>query len=1193
MFPNIPKFLNLSPCKYCFIAKMKKSTSHKNRNKSKINKHINRRIANTGNTKLYNFQYTKHLDIYQKFRPGEFICIDLKHMPESLHGEKYLCTFTCVGTRKIYTKYLKTKDSFKMEYNDYINFVTNKTGFPPKYVHTDNGGEFVNNCVSEINRKHGITHTFTSPYSSVQNPIAERVNRTITEGSLAMLLFACLPLTFWTFSVSTFTYIKNRSPHVYLKMSNPLAEWNIFESNRAGIELNDIRCFGCEAYVLDEQRLKSHPKAFRCIYLGPSSTHKGSVFYNIFTKKIIISRNFILNEDCYPGRSLFTGIYDRYMDRDEEKIISSNQNENKRMFSLHQNDGKEMYYLPSTSQGDDVNVSPDHHVLPTSQGDDNVSPDNILFEDDGKEMYHLPPTSQGDDNVSPEYHVPPQRDDNVSPDSVPFTPSKSLHTSNNLSSINESAQDNDDIPEDENFLSHIQGHRGDHSPDTKDHFSVCKDETHFFIRHPSGAEITPLSTSQDSDSDDNFLSSDMGHYEVDSILKMRKTRFKGDNQSTNGYDFQILWKPDHNGIQETTWVPSQCLVACEEAIDKFVKSKNFPSSYGGKLPDDCIFPSQDDSKNNNSGVSTNELLTTPTSSTNATSTSSSFTPDSEAQNNPKHDSVLANISKLLFLPIVCYLTGLKPDTTVSLTKAAEWKNIKIPKNRDEMLRSPEREQWLAAEREELDSLIERNTWTRVSNARKQPITVTWVYKLKPPSSVQPYPRFKVRLCAHGFKQKFGEDYSSTFARVATFKAFRILIWVASFLGMRSTQLDIKTAFLYGNIDSEIYLCPPPGHPEIGIVKLNKTIYGLKQSPRIWMETLTYTLNTLGFKPLISDSCVFKHVSTQFYVLVFVDDIIICGADEKFRKFVVNSLKEVYTLRDMGDVSHFLGLQLTKDKHNNIIIHQSNYIEKLCDTFDDNDCTNSLPYTPSSTFDFSQQPTNETDQKEMKKYPYRQLIGSLLYTLVTRPELYFIIITLSKFSSNPGLIHFTTALSILRYLKRTVNLGIRIPAKDELIVSAYCDSDWASDKDSRRSISGYIIYLGKFPVIWRARQQKGKSAAEKAPSASSCEAEYRSLNDVLAEIIWLINFLKELGLSVPTPITIKTDSKSAIDLAHNPINHDRTKHIDIRFHRIREYLLDGTIIIEFIPGEENPADLFTKCVTTNTFKYLLSFIYPSL
>ena len=510
-----------------------------------------------------------------------------------------------------------------------------------------------------------------------------------------------------------------------------------------------------------------------------------------------------------------------------------------------------------------------------------------------------------------------------------------------------------------------------------------------------------------------------------------------------------------------------------------------------------------------------------------------------------------------------------------------------------MLNSPEREQWLAAEREELDSLVERNTWTRVTSAKKKPITVTWVYKLKPPSSVQPLPRFKVRLCAHGFKQKYGEDYSSTFARVASFKAFRILIWIASLLGMRSTQLDIKTAFLYGDIDSEIYLTSPPGYPHIGTVRLNKTIYGLKQSPRIWMQTLTLTLNALGFKPLISDSCVFKHVSKRFYILVFVDDIVICGSDEKFRSFIVKSLQKVYTLRDLGDLSHFLGLQIVKDKHNNITIHQSNYIEQMCDTFDDNNHTTTMPYKPLSTFDSTQQPTDKSEQEAMKKYPYRQLVGSLLYTLVTRPELYFIIITLSKFSSNPGYLHFTTAILVLRYLKRTATLGIKILAKDTLKVTAYCDSDWASDKDSRRSISGYVIYLGKFPVIWRARQQKGKSAMEKAPSASSCEAEYRALNDVLSEIIWLINFLKELGFTVPTPVTVRTDGDSAIDLAHNPVNHDRTKHIDIRFHRIREFLLDGTIIIEFIPGTDNPADLFTKCVSTKIFKYLLSFIYPSM
>jgi len=152
------------------------------------------------------------------------------------------------------------------------------------------------------------------------------------------------------------------------------------------------------------------------------------------------------------------------------------------------------------------------------------------------------------------------------------------------------------------------------------------------------------------------------------------------------------------------------------------------------------------------------------------------------------------------------------------------------------------------------------------------------------------------------------------------------------------------------------------------------------------------------------------------------------------------------------------------------------------------------------------------------------------------------------------------------------------------ISVYVDADWGSNVDNRKSISGYIIYLGSTPIIWRSKQQKGK------PATSSCEAEYISFSACINEIVWMITFLKELGYSIPLPIPIFTDSDSAKDLAYNPVHHDRTKHIDISFHRIREFILDGTVDFVYIPTAENPADIFTKTVTTGVFKTLIGKVY---
>ena len=255
-----------------------------------------------------------NLSLLQGYKPGEYIVCDLKHMPESIDGHVYLCVFTCVGTRYSETYFLKTRlaSEFLECYVKYCKFIRNKTGRYPKVLHTDNGKEFIDKCTSTFNKKKGITHTFTSPHSSLQNPIAERINRTIGEGALAFLLCAYLPLTFWTFAVTNFLFVKMRTPHKSLNLSTPIASWNIHNSYRSTVDLFDIRIFGCEAYVLDENSLKAHPKAFRCIYLGPSNSQKGCMFYNLHTKKIICSRNFVLNEQCMPGKSYFPNIYDRY-----------------------------------------------------------------------------------------------------------------------------------------------------------------------------------------------------------------------------------------------------------------------------------------------------------------------------------------------------------------------------------------------------------------------------------------------------------------------------------------------------------------------------------------------------------------------------------------------------------------------------------------------------------------------------------------------------------------------------------------------------------------------------------------------------------------------------------------------------------------------------------------------------------------
>ena len=660
---------------------------------------------------------------------------------------------------------------------------------------------------------------------------------------------------------------------------------------------------------------------------------------------------------------------------------------------------------------------------------------------------------------------------------------------------------------------------------------------------PEVAPASPDAAVPTSPADNSASDADGPHemFEVDSIIGRRPTKFgrtKGGRWKFGGnkYDYEVKWKGG-----ETTFEPeSELSKTHADEIEEF-NLKNQPS------------------------------------------TESNFQSDPSLPDESPSSSSFANLRNFVHLGFFCYLAKLLPVFNTG------WKNIKVPGNRNQMLHSLEKEKWLAAERKELDEISNKETWRKVKRPKKKPISCRWVYKLKPPTTLNPEPIFKARLVAHGYKQKANIDYSSTFAQVATLKSFRIMMWLSVFFGLRATQMDVKNAFLAGTLDAEIYMTAPPGYEqEIGTVLLVKSLYGLRQAPRIWYNTLIQKLHILGFKELISDSCVFIHHTEKCYLLIFVDDIILYTKNETFRTKIETSLKTFFDIKMLGTLRLFIGMQVDTNKYGNVRIHQCDYVQKLKDVFrkyfTGYFSSVNCPCDSNVKLSRNQSPDTPHEQKKMQSYPYRQLIGSLLYLLGTRPELYFIIISLSKFVANPGYLHWLAALRVLFYVCNTPLFGLVIKVGQKFKLSVYVDSDHASDVDDRKSMSGYIIYLGSTPIVWRSKKQKGK------PAESSTEAEYIAFSACINEIVWIIAFLSELGLSVPTPVPVYYDNTSAKDLAHNPVHHERTKHIDIRYHRIREFILDGTISLHYVKSADNPADIFTKSVTVSVFKYLIRKVY---
>ena len=1051
--PFIPKYVTLNFCKYCACAKLKTKPYKKSRTEKKKKKKNNKHKTHTKT-----IDDTQELTIKQNIIPCKSrVVMDIKFMPDSLNDEKYSLNITDEKSRLTTTVAMKLKSDTKTQYKQYMKWYQNQKGHYPKNVHSDGGGEFINAITKHFNDKHGITHTYTARDSSLQNPVAERVNRTLGEGSLALLLCANLPSLFWVHSQNFMNYVKARSPHKHLQLSNPLTEWYEGGITESMIDIHELRIFGSEAWVLDPDSKKNEPKAFRCIQLGPSVSQKGSVFYRIADKKIMTSRNFIINENIYPGRELFPNIYDKNLGT--QPITKNDDNINERKYTKieRENSSLDIVYNPYFFSSSSQNVIEQKAITQP-----------ILVENDLDE----------------------QKEEIL---------------------IDENVMNVDEM---------IDFHR------SVDRLAPIED-------------MPPLPVPDATVNNKNA-------WKVKAILGKAKVPNKRYNK------YLVQWEGDY----KNSWEPAHHL-HCPELIQKYEEEKD--NKKKNVVPPSPSLADGSDAKH----------------------------ADADSDADEQHSSNFATSVALLMVPFVllsgigskffCYLTKLSPAKQT-------WKDFIIPQTYKDALHSLQKKQWLDAVDAEMAQLDKLKTWKRCKRKpRKKPISCRWVFKIKPPTALSSEPIFKARLVAHGFKQR-DDEYGATFAQVATMKAFRLLVWLTVFCKFKATQLDVKNAFLNGKIDAEIYMDPPPGFEHIGTVRLKKTIYGLKQSPRIWRNTLVAELKKAGFTSLISDTCVFKHHTSTFFILVFVDDIICVTNDEKLRKIVETKLNDVFDIKILGQLKHFVGIEVNNFNDGSISLSQQQFTEKVIETFGTTTKKTKTPTPNEQKFSKTQQPTTDKEQSKMKNKPYRQIVGSLLYLLATRPEIYFIIITLSAYVNNPGLVHWLAALSVVGYLKNNIQSSILFSCNQKLHLTAYCDSDWGSNSDTRKSITGYIIYLGTTPIVWRSKTQKGK------PALSSCEAEYRALTEVLNDIVWIISFLTELGFDVPRPIKIYCDNKSAKDLAENPIHHDRTKHIDIRFHRIREFILDGTVEVHYVPTANNVADIFTKSTAPKVFTRLLTAIY---
>ena len=498
------------------------------------------------------------------------------------------------------------------------------------------------------------------------------------------------------------------------------------------------------------------------------------------------------------------------------------------------------------------------------------------------------------------------------------------------------------------------------------------------------------------------------------------------------------------------------------------------------------------------------------------------------------------------------------------------------------LLSPARSSWQKAIDEEMASIRANDTFSLVPlPPGRKAVGCKWVFKLKRDSAGN-IVRYKARLVAQGFSQQHGIDYNETFSPVVRHETIRTLLALAAVQDLEVHQLDVKTAFLNGDLSEEIYMRQPPGfvdsqHPNFAL-GLHKTLYGLKQAAREWNRKLHSVMVALGFTRSSSDPCFYHrgHGPDLVFVLVYVDDCILASASLDAVIETKALLSNSFTTTDLGPIDYILGIQVQRDRANNVItISQRQYIVDTLSRFGLSDCKPSPTPSSGAHLSSTDSPFTPSQVSEMSNVPFRSLVGCLLYIATcTRPDISAAVGAVSAFLSNPGRAHWTAAKRILRYLAGTIDFKLTYSSSSSSSFSptslrGFSDANWGGDIDTRRSTSGYVFMLSGGAVSWGSKRQH-------CVALSSMESEYIALSLATREATWLRRLLSDFTAhDSASPVTLFQDNQSCIAFASEHRFHKRSKHIDIRHHHVRDSIDSGIIALEYLPTDAMTADILTK------------------
>ncbi|GKA53214.1 retrovirus-related pol polyprotein from transposon TNT 1-94 [Tanacetum coccineum] len=508
------------------------------------------------------------------------------------------------------------------------------------------------------------------------------------------------------------------------------------------------------------------------------------------------------------------------------------------------------------------------------------------------------------------------------------------------------------------------------------------------------------------------------------------------------------------------------------------------------------------------------------------------------------------------------------------SKSHPLENVIEPKNINEALKD---ESWVIAMQEELNQFVSNDVWELVPNPKDMTIIGTkWVFRNKLDENGV-VSRNKARLVAQGYNQQEGIDYDETYAPVARLESIRILLAYACALDFKLFQMDVKSAFLNGFINEEVYVAQPPGFIDFAkpnhVYRLKKALYGLKQAPKAWYDRLKAFLIKHDYTMGMVDNTLFtkKKDPNLIIVQIYVDDIIFGSTCQEMCDDFAKIMHDEFEMSMMGELNFFLGLQI-KQLEDGIFFNQSKYIKEMLKKFGLED---SKPMkTPIST---ETKLTKDVEGESVDNTKYRGMIGSLLYLTASRPDIMFSVCLCARFQEDPKTSHLEAVKRIFRYVKGTIHLGLWYPKRSGIETIVYANSDHVGDYVDRKNTSGICTFMGCCLTSWFSKKQT-------ALAISTTEAKYVSARKACQQALWMKQALVDYDIRLHD-IPIMRDNKWAIDLSKNPVQHSRTKHIEIRHHFLRDNIQKGNISTEKVSSEDNIADILTKPLKREPFNYL--------